>query len=277
MLRTLRMAVAAVIATFTVQPAMAQHNQPADVAAELGIEPLTAEQEALLPQARRVVLLVMPEGSAGRMMGGIGNGWMSGIALSERADATSALSETLGYAYYNADLNEGKAERALNILNPSWRERQETEARFIQDMVNQVWAPLAPVLREAMAELYAINFTAAQLEDIEAFYATETGQAFAAGSLQMANDPRLFAAMMQASELFENFTEPDMGAMEEALAALPRMRTYDELSEREHGLVGALLGLDQTELRETMNAAQLDSGLIEATEAAEAAVEAAGD
>lgn len=238
------------------------------------VEPLTAEQEARLPTAQRLVDLVIPPDAFQDTIGGMFGDIFGVEPEAQTPNAVYALYEALGYAYYE-DIDPTKAERALEIIDPHWRERSEIEASAMQDYVRQFMAAVEPVVRQSMVELYAIHFTEAQLLDIEAFFQTETGQVFARQSMNISRDQRLYSAMFRSFESLEEPFETDLSALEEALAAVPPRANYGDLTERERALLAALLGVDEAGLEQIMASAALDamsveSVAVDAEEAAEA-------
>ena len=102
-----------------------------------------------------------------------------------------------------------------------------------------------PVMREAMSQLYAINFDTRELADIDAFFSTESGAAYARKSFTMASDPRMTGAMMQAMpEMMGSFAEieADMAA---AVADLPPVRTYADLDAAQRARLAERSGLEE--------------------------------
>ena len=63
-------------------------------------------------------------------------------------------------------------------------------------------AALEPTMRTAMAELYAVHFTDAELADIAAFFATTSGATYARQSYALASDPRLLSAVFSEMPTF---------------------------------------------------------------------------
>ena len=218
------------------------------------VEPLTPEQEARMPLARTLAAQVVPEGAMTEMMSGMFDGLLGPMMNGLASDPVSILNERLDYALPDTDMDEAAARQALDLLDPAWEERNTRMIAAMQRSTATMAEVMEPVIRAAMAELYAIRFDDEQLADISAFYATETGAVFARESYMMASDPRIVGAM---------FADPDatfgaFGTMAEEMAAvdrgLPARRGYGDLSEEQRGELSRLTGLSKADLEATMQA-----------------------
>ncbi len=89
---------------------------------------------------------------------------------------------------------------------------------------------------------YVRPFDLAQLGDLNRFFATQTGQAYAAQSLTIMTDPDVVApAQAFITVLMKRM--PDIGAkIQAATASLPKQRTYDHLSPAEKARLTKLMG-----------------------------------
>ena len=219
------------------------------------LEPLTPEQEARLPLARELMRQVLPDGAMQEMIASTFDGVMSPLIVMANADATAALNGVLGYRSLELGLDEAAAEEVLAITDPSWRERNEATNSAAQAMVLDTMTRMEPVMRNVMAELYAINFHDTQLADIAAFYATPSGEAFARQSYTMAGDPRIMAAMFSEPELIFGPMMEMPAALEEATASLPAVRSFADLSAEEKARLTELTGFSKEELEAAMNVA----------------------
>jgi hypothetical protein len=261
MRRMMLLASAALSLALAPAPAVAQDDEAAqaavadafaDLASAFEVEPLTPEQEARLPAARRVVERVLPDGTMAEMMGSMFDGLLGQSGALGQADATSALEEALGYPGISYGLDEATAAAALAIVDPGWQERSTASARASQELTATMMSRMEPVMRNVMAELYAIHFDDAQLRDIEAFFATDSGATYARESYRMASDPRIMAAVFSNPDIMFGTMTDSIAAMEAAAAAVPPRRTYGQLSASERNRLTQLTGLSKTELEEYM-------------------------
>ncbi len=239
------------------QPVLAQDNyqetqeaETADAFAALGAmfeaEPLTAEQEARLPTARRIIDLFIPEGTFGEMMGGAVGGILGPMAEMEQ-DPRDALDQALGYMAPTEEMDDESVIATLDIVDPIWRDRQAAEMAAAEQMMVRMGEVMEPMMREVMTELYAIYFTQAQLEDIEAFFQTDTGTVFARESWSMSSDPRIMARMFSNEAMWEQML--DFEGLEEQLAGVAEPRNYADLQSEERARVMELTGMTEEQLR----------------------------
>ncbi|MCL6249854.1 DUF2059 domain-containing protein [Altererythrobacter sp. KTW20L] len=212
-------------------------------------EPLTAEQQARLPAAEALVNAIIPPGSLQDVMGSMFDTFLTPLASTIEPDAAAVLAERLDLAGVELDLTPEQAETAATLLDPAWRTRKQREAESLPAMTGRMMGAMEPAMRTAMAELYAIHFTDAELVDISAFFATPSGASYARKSLTMTSDPRLAATIMQQMPaMFEA-----MAAMEAEMVALtadlPPVRTYADLSPAERKGLAQMLGMTAEDLQ----------------------------
>lgn len=250
----IRATLAAAVLALSPFAALAQ-DKPAPAADATGMEalsglltpppPLTQEQQARLPLAISLAEKVVPPGSLGSMMDGMLGGLLGPMLGDDEPSARAVISRRVGGLYEDRDMTKADASRIADLLDPAWRERETRTQAFTQQAIE-------PVVRQAVAELYAVHFSDAQLADIDAFFSTPSGAAYASQSYRMASDPRLTATMMtmmpQAME--------QMGAIEAeldaAMADLPPQRNYADLSDNQKKLLAQWLGLAVQDLEYTL-------------------------
>lgn len=234
-------------------------------------EPLTPEQEARLPQAQRVVGQLIPEGTLGEMMGSMFDKMLGPIMEMGGSPATATVASGTGLSTYSLDLTTEQTEELASLFDPAWAERQKREMAMFPGMMTEMMNTMEPVMRKAMSELYAINFTAQELTEIEAFFATETGASFARKSFSMSSDPRVLGATMEAMPAMMGTIGSIEQKMAEATADLPAKRSFADLSAAEKARVAEVTGYSVEEIEANLSATAEASW--EAMEAAEAAAE----
>lgn len=244
-------AAAGTLALFA-QPVIAQEADDdlasfAAMAEMFQTDPLTPEEEARLPLSREVVAAIMPEGAMAEAMGTTFDSMLEPLLAVASEPTATSLAKSLGSAPSRDMSDEEIAEAAL-LLDPVRDERNRRMAEIMPDMIGLMIAPMEPYVREAMVEIHAVNFTAAQLTEILGFFGTETGAAYARKSLQMQQDPRMISAMMKAMPLMMESLGQVEAMMEERMADLPAERGYDDLSTEQRERLSALTGLDQGDL-----------------------------
>ena len=242
------------------QPLAAQ-DTPEDDAAGLeafmgafAAEPLTAEQESRLPLAQKVVAKMLPEGAMAKVMGSMFDGFLGPITKLAEA-AGPDLEDHIGYTNDDLELSDEQASEIAAIIDPEWKERQKREMDMMQLAMGKIMTAMEPGMRKGMSEAYAVHFSVKELTDLDAFFATETGAAFAQKSYAMANDPRILsAAMAEFPSMMEEFAamEADMKA---AVADLPEKKTFETLTPEQKARILELTGLTEEDLQYGMDAA----------------------
>ncbi len=248
-------------------PAQAQDSQPAEAQmAELGemfanmftAEPLTPEQEARLPLASELVGKIMPEGFYARMMDEtLGSILQPIMSVMPRTMPAAEIAAYLGQPTEQiAALDADQLAMLSDTLDPAYGERMDLGMSYMMgEMVAQM-AGLEPYMRDGLSRAYAARFTQAQLEDIAAFFATDTGALYATESMMVFADPQVMSASMQAMPMVMEDMPRIMGEMQELMAAADQPRSFGELSGEERNAIAGMLGIAVPELQESMKAAQ---------------------
>lgn len=243
-------------------PVAAQDEAPADggimeaMAAMFVPEPLTPEQEARLPAARLVVERMMPPGTMGEMMQSMFGGFLDPLMKLGMEPSAAEVAKEVGLEEGALDLTEEQAREAAAILDPAWSERRQREFGAMKGGMTKVMAAMEPAMRDGMAQAYAVHFTATELADVAAFFATPSGASYARKSYTLASDPRILGAAMQSMpQLMEGFAtmQADMQA---ATADLPPRRAYADLTAQQRARLSELTGLDADALDAGMALAQ---------------------
>lgn len=226
----------------------------AAIASAFAVEPLTAEQASRLPLAQKVVEKMLPEGAMAQVMGSMFDGMLGPFAKLAEA-AGPDLEDQIGYASGDLELSDEQAVEIAAIIDPQWKERQKREMDMMQAAMGKIMSAMEPGMRKGMTEAYAVNFSVRELTDLDAFFATETGAAFAQKSYAMANDPRIVSATMaEFPSMMEEFAgmEADMKA---ASADLPQKKTFETLTPEQKARILELTGLTEEDLQYGMESA----------------------
>lgn len=221
-------------------------------------EPLTADQQARLPQAQRIVALLIPDGTLGEMMGKTFDQMLGPILSQSEAPGAATIAKGTGFAASDLDLTDAQTAELAALFDPAYAERHKREMALVPEMMRSITTAIEPTMRKAMAELYAIHFTPAELADIETFFKTPSGTAYARKSFTMSSDPRIMAATMEAMpELMQGFEA--MGKKADAATAdLGKPRSFADLSLAEKAKVARLTGYSVKEIEEQLAARETD-------------------
>lgn len=211
---------------------------------------LTAEEQARHPAAQEVVNLLFPEGAYAEltktMMGGMSDGLFSGLEEPAKAASVAKLTGLLEYEI--SDLGDEGFDTALAMLDPAFEQRSKIVMDATLSETTELMAAVEPFYRTGLANAYAVRFTSAQLAELLAFFKTPTGAFYAEQSLRIYSDPQVMAQM---NNMFPAMMEriPLMALrMEEATAALPPERYFDQLDVQEKAVIAQLLNRSVEEL-----------------------------
>ncbi len=245
--------------TLLAQPAVAQEEPDEEVFAALAemfqAEPLTAEQSNRLPLAREIVEKMIPEGTLGEMMGSMFDGMLAPVMEMATAAPRGDVAKQLGVSSSELEMSDEELAELADILDPVRETRNERMAQVMPQMMANVMQVMEPPMRKAMSEAYAVYFTDRELVDIDAFFSTDSGLAFARKSFTMSSDPRIIAGTMEAMpEMMAAFGEMET-SMKEATADLPEPRSWADLGSAERARVSELTGIAEGELAAGMAAA----------------------
>ncbi|WP_301751993.1 hypothetical protein [uncultured Erythrobacter sp.] len=227
-------------------------------------EPLTAEQQARLPAAERLIARIIPEGTMAEMIDKMMGGVLGPIMELGPDGAATTIARQIGVETYALDLDEAKAGELASLFDPAWQERQKREAALFPEMMRDMMATMEPTMRKAMSELYAIRFTDSELAEIDGFFATATGTKYARESFLMASDPRVAAASMDAMPAMMGMIGDMERRMTERTADLPAARSFDALSAAEQAKVAELTGYSIDEIRQSIAMRQSDDAALDA-------------
>lgn len=224
----------------------------AEMMAMFTAEPLTAEEEARIPLAAEVINKMMPPGTLAEVMGDMfGMEGMLGPIMQRAVEPRVAdFAGQLGLEAWELDMDAAAVAEAAAIIDPVRDERNQLKAGVMPEIMTNMMNAMEPTMREAMTEVFAIQFSVQELNDINAFFSTESGAAFAKKSMNMSSDPRVLGASMKAMpEMMASFANME-AQMEAATADLPQPRGFADLSAEEQRRMAELTGFTVDELAE---------------------------
>jgi hypothetical protein len=224
----------------------------ADLAKMMGgifqTEPLTAEEEARLPQAEALVGTMMPEGFYGTMMSDMMDKIMRPM-MSMFTQPKFVLAGRLEIDEERIDaLDEEQRAELASLLDPGYAERADAIIAVMTDKMGGAFSVMEKPMRKGLSKAYAVRFDENQLADIAAFFATPTGETYAREQIALFADPQVMQSSMQAlPAIMGSFGDMET-AMTEAMATLPAERSYADLTEAQRARMAELLGVDATAL-----------------------------
>ncbi len=228
------------IAAALASPLAAQAPAPSAEA----IAPAPADP-ARLAIARHIMLKLMPDGTYRKLMGGTMQqmmGRMSDSAM--ELPLRSVLAETGLTAEQKAKIGPGTLGEMMKIIDPAYHERQKLTMDIMLDEISTIVSAMEPELREAMAGAYARRFDEGQLHEIDAFFATPTGAAYAGSYMTMMSDPAIAAKMQAMLPQMMKAMPAIIQKTQAATAKLPKPRKIDDLSAAERSELARLMGTE---------------------------------
>lgn len=238
-------------------PATAQESEE-DVMAMMAqmfpVEPLSEEEQARLPLSQEIIGKMIPPGTLGEMMGSMFDGIMEPIMEMASTARAGDVAKLLGVESYQLDMSEEALSEAAQILDPVRDERNAAISAVMPKMMGRVMDAMEPSMRKAMTEAYAITFTDQELNDINAFFSTESGLSYARKSFTLSSDPRVIGASLEAMPAMMEIFGQMESEMEAATADLPPERGFADLSQAEIDRLAELTGLSVDEIEASMTA-----------------------
>ena len=176
MFRKPLIALAATVSLFAL-PAAAQETPASAAAGEAAmaamagafkVDPLTAEQQARLPLAQTIVGKIMPPGTMNEVMGAMSQSILGPLAALASTPTPGDAVRMLGADPDSVVLDDVTAKEVIGIIDPAWKDRREQSVAVTQETMTKVMGAMEPVIRKAMAEIYAVHFSTPELTDIDA-------------------------------------------------------------------------------------------------------------
>ena len=215
---------AATLALVASGPAAAQNT----TSTASNIEQVTVDP-ARLAAAEVTIDYLFPLGTYERMMKGTMDQMMDSI-ISQSFDRPMA--ETMkGYGVDDAAIEE-MGDASINDMmlerDPHFKERMQISTKVMTNEMVDLMTAMEPAIRETLANIYARKFTADQLAEMNAFFASETGGAFARDYMMVFVDPEMMQSMMSFVPEMMQAMPAIMKKVEEATAHLPPLKTAPE-------------------------------------------------
>jgi hypothetical protein len=232
---------------------------------------------AQLIKAEKIVGKLMPDGTLGKMMGGM----IQRIAL----PIIEMMPDMSNYEIMNKsgvdesaveNLDEKQRKEITALFDPTRKGRGQLMMDTMMPLFTKTMNIMEVPMRTGLSRAYARKFSAEQLTQINGFFATPTGSVYASESYALQADPEVMRAMFQAFPvMIEQFkaSGPDL---DKAMAKLPKERGLADLNDAEMTKLAGLLGVPVATLEEQRDVGSAVDAAAEATDAAAAAAEVAG-
>ena len=132
----------------------------------------------------------------------------------------------------------------MAILDPAFEERMRRTVPILTDGMTTIITGMEPSIREGVAQAYAAQFSAADLDAIDRFFATPAGAAYAAKAMTIMADPAIMAKMQAIMPELMKAMPAIMQKARVATADLPKPKRTADLTADDKKKLAALLGTD---------------------------------
>ena len=211
---------------------------------------VAAANSARLAVAQRIAGKLLPDGVYRKMMDG---------TLDQMIEATTKqfldipARDIAGIAGLGRDqvstMSAASIREIASIMDPAFEERIGLINKTMMPAMIDLVSKMEPQIREGLAEAYATRFDAAQLTELDAFFATPTGGRYASESMLVYTDPAMLSRMQAMMPEMMKAMPDIMEKIVKASEALPKPKTIKQLSQAERQRLADLLGVSPTKLK----------------------------
>jgi len=204
---------------------------------------------ARLEAARTTVGHVFPEGTYARIMKRTFDSTMNMVTDSIGKMPLRDLAAISGKSVGELEaMDDSTLEEMMAILDPAFEERM----RLVFDVMSKEMAKLMtrfePSFRDGLVNAYARRFTTDELVEMNGFFATPTGQTYAAESMIIMTDPEVMAKIQEFMPVMMQEMPNWTAKLMEASSDLPSPRKPEELNDTEKARLAELLGVPVEEI-----------------------------
>lgn len=227
------------------------------------VDPLSPEQEALLPLAEQMANVIMPEGTFALVMQDTMKPMMDAMMSGIASDPRLRLGALTGIDSADlVEMDDTQAQEALDIFDPEFSQRNEKMGTVVVEMVGEMFNAIEPAYREGYARALTTRFDEAEMNALLEFFETPVGGKFATASFSIQYDPQMLGVMEKMGPAMVEVMPDMMAGFAELEAEFAKERKFGELSEAERERAAALLGKSVSEL-EALQPAQADKEAVE--------------
>ena len=217
-----------------------------------------APDPARLAAAQALVDQIAPQGFYARMMEQSLKGVMSSV-MNQMIDNMSQMSlrDVVAMAGMKpedaAKLGKGTVGEIMAIMDPNFKARTAAYLDEMTPMVMKMASSFEPDFRDGLTQAYARRFTLDQLNDINRFFATPSGGAYAANAMLITTDPLVLGRMTaNLPKMLQGFMQQLPEVMKRAqarTASLPPPKRHEDLTPAERARLAELLGVPPAALK----------------------------
>ncbi len=220
-----------------------------DAPAANAVPPAAPIDPQRLAAAKITVDHIFPQGTYVRIMNGSMNGMLDNIV---RTSGAIPLREVAGLAGRSpaelAKLGKTTLADIMAIMDPLHDQRTAIVMNTTMTAITGIMSQLEPSIRDGLAEAYASRFSLSQLTDMNRFFATPSGQAYAANAMTIQTDPAVMSRMQAIIPIMLKHLPAILDQASQATAKLPPARKFSDLSSAERVKLAGLLGVPEAQL-----------------------------
>lgn len=229
--------------------ALAPLAAQAQTAAPVTHEAAPQIDPARMAAARITVDHIFPLGTYARLMGAPMDkmmqnlmGGMGQMPVRELAAMSGASPAEL------AKLNKTTVADIMAIYDPAYQQRMTVVMHTMMGQMGGLMSQIEPGIREGLAQAYASRFTADQLADMNRFFDTPSGHAYADNAMALQMDPAVIAKMQGFVPIMLKQMPEITKKVEEATASLPKPRKWQDLTAAQRKDLARLLGVPESQM-----------------------------
>jgi hypothetical protein len=149
-----------------------------------------------------------------------------------------------------AALDDTTKGKIADMFDPYRKEREDQINKVFKPLISEALTDIEAPMRDGMAKAYARKFSAAQLNDLNAFLATPTGSIYASEWMALQADPEVMVTVMKAlPPMIGKFM--DRGPeIEKDMKELPKERQLSDFSDKELASLAKLMKVKVKVLKE---------------------------
>jgi len=194
------------------------------------------------PLASRVAGQLMPPGTYRKMMKTVMD-QVTGAVMNQVMDMPLRdMIKGFGLSGAEAEkLGPGTMRQMMAIMDPAFDQRMQISMRIMGDEITNMMDEVEPDYRAGLADALSARFTPDQLAELDRFFATPTGSAYASQSMLVYADP---AMMQRMQALVPKMMKVMPGMMQKVMAAtadLPKPRDAKTMTPEQRKQFMALL------------------------------------
>lgn len=235
-----------------------------------GVDKLPAVPPAQLALAQQTTTALVPPGSLAKMIDNMYGKFFKGLMGELGGMSDLMLSIKTGVESEKIEALDEKSKAAIaDMFDPQRAQREEQMTNVIKPLITEALGDLEGPMRNGMAYAYARKFSAQQLGEMNAFFATPTGKAYADEWMALQADPEVMLAMVKAVPPLINKFMDRGPEIEGKLKDLPKERQLSDFTDAELAKLAKLMKVDVKVLKEQRDQWNSVDDVTEAVEAAD--------